>query len=119
VPQHELIRTLNDVREKLADWQQEYNCERPHSSPDYRTQQELKRACDEIRAMALISPHNQNSNSTEKTSVMTGLETGSQVMWRPLSASNTTNPEGSMDKRYTSEHSRITSSGYHKRFRTF
>jgi putative transposase len=66
------FRTLNDVREKLADWQQEYNCERPHSSLDYRTPQEFKRACDEIRAMALISSQNQNNNSTEKTLVMAG-----------------------------------------------
>jgi hypothetical protein len=30
------------VREKLADWQQEYNCERPHSSLDYRTPAEFR-----------------------------------------------------------------------------
>jgi hypothetical protein len=70
------FRTLNDVRDELADWQQEYNCERPHSSLDYRTPQEFKRACDEIRAMALISSQNQNSNSTEKTPVMAVEEKG-------------------------------------------
>ena len=26
------FRTLNDVRETLANWRREYNCERPHSS---------------------------------------------------------------------------------------
>ena len=31
------FRTLNDVRSTLARWRQEYNCERPHSSLDYRT----------------------------------------------------------------------------------
>ncbi len=31
------FRTLNDAREKLANWQREYNIERPHSSLDYRT----------------------------------------------------------------------------------
>jgi len=30
------------VREKLADWQQEYNHERPHSSLDYRTPAEFR-----------------------------------------------------------------------------
>jgi putative transposase len=49
------FRTLGDVRQKLADWRQEYNCERPHSSLDYRTPDEFKRACDESRAMALLS----------------------------------------------------------------
>ncbi len=46
------FRTLGDVRQKLADWQQEYNTERPHSSLDYRTPEEFKRPCDESRAMA-------------------------------------------------------------------
>ena len=45
------FRTLNEIREKPAGWQQEYNCERPHTSLDYRTPQEFKRACDEITAM--------------------------------------------------------------------
>jgi putative transposase len=31
------FRTLNEVRQTLADWRREYNCERPHSSLDYRT----------------------------------------------------------------------------------
>ena len=48
------FRTLGDVRQKLADWQQEYNCERPHSSLDYRTPNEFKRACDESWAMAQL-----------------------------------------------------------------
>jgi hypothetical protein len=47
--------TLGDVRQKLADWRQEYNSERPHSSLDYRTPDEFNRACDESRAMALLS----------------------------------------------------------------
>ncbi len=38
------FRTLGDVREKLADWQQEYNHERPHSSLDYRTPAEFRAA---------------------------------------------------------------------------
>jgi transposase InsO family protein len=31
------FRMLNDVRRILEAWRQEYNCERPHSSLDYRT----------------------------------------------------------------------------------
>ena len=36
------FRTLNDVRETLANWEREYNCERPHSSLDYRTPEEFR-----------------------------------------------------------------------------
>ncbi len=38
------FRTLNDVRSTLALWREDYNCERPHSSLDYRTPQEFRRA---------------------------------------------------------------------------
>jgi len=38
------FRTLNDVRSTLASWQQEYNCERPHSSLAYRTPEEFRQA---------------------------------------------------------------------------
>ena len=38
------FRTLNDVRSTLAVWRADYNCERPHSSLDYRTPQEFRRA---------------------------------------------------------------------------
>ena len=37
------FRTLNDVRSTLASWRHEYNCERPHSSLDYRTPEEFRR----------------------------------------------------------------------------
>ena len=36
------FRTLNDVRCTLSAWREEYNCERPHSSLDYRTPQEFR-----------------------------------------------------------------------------
>jgi putative transposase len=36
------FRTLNDVRRALAAWRQEYNCERPHSSLDYKTPEEFR-----------------------------------------------------------------------------
>gem|GEM_PF-6149635 len=42
--QRKLFRTLNDVRSTLAVWRQEYNCERPHSSLDYRTPEEFRAA---------------------------------------------------------------------------
>jgi putative transposase len=38
------FRTLNDARETLANWRCEYNCERPHSSLDYRTPEEFRQA---------------------------------------------------------------------------
>ena len=36
------FRTLNDVRQTLANLKREYNCERPHSSLDYRTPEEFR-----------------------------------------------------------------------------
>jgi putative transposase len=40
------FRTFNDVRNTPANWRREYNCERPHSSLDYRTPEEFRqRAC--------------------------------------------------------------------------
>ena len=38
------FRTLSDVRSTLTLWRDDYNCERPHSSLDYRTPQEFRRA---------------------------------------------------------------------------
>lgn len=38
------FRTLGDVRETLANWRCEYNCERPHSSLDYRTPEQFRRS---------------------------------------------------------------------------
>ena len=43
VSQRKLVPgTLNDVRSTLASWRREYNCERPHSSLDYRTPEEFR-----------------------------------------------------------------------------
>ena len=36
------FRTLGDVRDTLANWRREYNCERPHSSLDYRTPEQFR-----------------------------------------------------------------------------
>jgi putative transposase len=38
------FRTLNDVRSTLANWRQEYNWERPHSSLGYRTPVEFRQS---------------------------------------------------------------------------
>jgi hypothetical protein len=40
------FRTLNHVRCTLATWREEYNCERPHNSLEYRTPQEFKLALE-------------------------------------------------------------------------
>ncbi len=66
------FRTLNDVRCTLAAWREEYNCERPHSSLDYRTPQEFKLALEGIRAMARIPSLTTTIYTTEKTPVMNG-----------------------------------------------
>jgi putative transposase len=55
------FRTLHDVRSTLALWREEYNCERPHSSLDYRTPQEFRQTLEGSRAMALPP----SSTSTE------------------------------------------------------
>jgi putative transposase len=38
------FRTLADVRRTVANWREEYNCERPHSSLGYRTPAEFRQA---------------------------------------------------------------------------
>jgi putative transposase len=38
------FRTLNDVRETLANWRREYNEKPPHSSLDYRTPEQFRRS---------------------------------------------------------------------------
>jgi putative transposase len=51
------FRTLHDVRCTLATWREEYNCERPHSSLDYRTPNEFRTYLEGRGAMApLPSP---------------------------------------------------------------
>ncbi len=65
------FRTLNDVRCTLATWREEYNCERPHSSLDYRTPQEFKLALEGRRAMARLPSPTTTTNPAE-TPVMNG-----------------------------------------------
>ena len=62
------FRTLNDVRCTLTIWREEYNCERPHSSLDYRTPQEFKLALEGIWAMARIPSPTPNQYHGENSS---------------------------------------------------
>ena len=78
------FRTLNDVRETLANWRREYNCERPHSSLDYRTPEEfrLKAGCADVESKVRFPhPHSldyygceiiSKQNQNEKTPVIGG-----------------------------------------------
>jgi putative transposase len=59
------FRTLDDVRSTLATWREEYNCERPHSSLDYRTPQEFRQTLERSRAMALLPSETTTINPTE------------------------------------------------------
>jgi putative transposase len=59
------FRTLNDVRWTLATWREEYNCQRPHSSLDYRTPMEFKLALEGSRAMARLPSPTITINTTE------------------------------------------------------
>ena len=66
------FRTLNDVRCTLATWREEYNCERPHSSLDYRTPNEFRKALEGRGAMAPLPSQTTTIYTTEKTLVMNG-----------------------------------------------
>ena len=65
------FRTLNDVRCTLAAWREEYNCERPHSSLDYRTPHEFRKTLEGRAAMAPLPSKTTTINPTE-TPVMNG-----------------------------------------------
>ena len=82
------FRMLGDVREKLADWQQEYNCERAHSSLDdcspaeFRATLNLAKGYGDVESK-LRFPHHHSpydgceiniskQNQTQKTPVMNG-----------------------------------------------
>ena len=62
------FRTLNDVRSTLASWRREYNCERPHSSLEYRTPEEfrLKAAYADVESKERFPhPHSLDYNGCE------------------------------------------------------
>ena len=66
------FRTLNDVRCTLDTWREEYNCERPHSSLDYRTPREFKLAFEVSGPMGPLTSATITSYKTEKTPVING-----------------------------------------------
>ena len=70
------FRTLNDVRCTLAIWREEYDCERPHSSLDYRTPNEFRKTLEGRGAMAPLPSPTTTINTTEKTLVMNGEKKG-------------------------------------------
>ena len=51
---------------------EEYDCERPHSSLDYRTPREFKLAFEVSGAMAPLTSTTTTSYRTQKTPVMNG-----------------------------------------------
>ena len=78
------FRTLNDVRLTIDRWRHEYNCERPHSSLDYRTPREfsIARGCGDVESKERFPhPHSPDydggeiyspSNPNRETPVMAG-----------------------------------------------
>ena len=65
------FRTLNDVRETLANWRREYNCERPHSSLDYRTPEEFRQqiGCADVESKVRFPrPHSLDDGDENKIS---------------------------------------------------
>jgi putative transposase len=62
------FRTLHDVRSTLANWRREYNCERPHSSLDYRTPEEFRQKtgyADVESKLRFPHPHSLDDGSDE------------------------------------------------------
>jgi putative transposase len=66
------FRTLNHVRSTLATWREEYNCERPHSSLDYRTPQEFRLALERRRGHGPAPSANINHQQERESPVMHG-----------------------------------------------
>ncbi len=65
------FRTLGDVRKTLANWRREYNCERPHSSLDYRTPEQFRQKtgyADVESKMRFPHPHSLNDGDENKIS---------------------------------------------------
>ena len=60
------FRTLHDVRCTLAAWRNDYNCERPHSSLDYRTPHEFKLTLEGRGAMAPLPSQTTTIHTTEE-----------------------------------------------------
>jgi putative transposase len=64
---------LNDAKEKIARWREEYNEERPHSSLGYRTPSEYAKTCSELTSrMGLAHPPGRPSDSVHRTAVLAG-----------------------------------------------
>jgi putative transposase len=66
------FRTLNDVRSTLANWRREYNCERPHSSLNYRTPEEFRQKtgyADVESKLRFPHPHSLDDDGENKISM--------------------------------------------------
>ena len=61
------FRTLNDVRQTLEAWRQDYNCERPHSSLGYKTPREFAASMGFLWAMEMWKAKNASHISTAPT----------------------------------------------------
>jgi putative transposase len=63
---------LADARQKIEDWRQHYNGERPHSSLDYRTPDEFAKVCSELSSRMAATPPDRPSASADRTVVLAG-----------------------------------------------
>ena len=62
------------MRETLASWRREYNCERPHSSLDYRTPEEFRQTtgyADVESKVRFPHPHSLDDGDENKISKQT------------------------------------------------
>jgi putative transposase len=63
---------LRDAREKIENWRQEYNSERPHSSLAYRTPDEYAAACSQLTSGMGATPTDRPSGLGNRTAVLAG-----------------------------------------------
>jgi putative transposase len=63
---------LADARQKIEDWRQSYNAERPHSSLDYRTPEEFAKTCSELTSRMAATPPDHPSVLVDRTAVLAG-----------------------------------------------
>jgi putative transposase len=64
------FRTLNHVRNTLANWRREYKEERLHSSLDYRTPEEFRHTTGYVNVKSKERfPHSQSRDDDDETKV--------------------------------------------------
>ncbi len=72
MPNANCFLNMNDARQKIEHWRQEYNNERPHSSLGYRTPEEFGRTCSEPTSRMDAIPPDRPSALVDRTPGLAG-----------------------------------------------